>query len=85
MTKLKHNDTKKREFACSMLYLMRNGVDARGECILPKLEIMSSILPLETFLPEHFKIRSKSITEGENLLKIELQHARHADTRRPLR
>jgi hypothetical protein len=74
ISKVKHNDNKRREFTCSMLYLMRSGVDARGECILPHLPIMHDILPLEAFLPEHFNIRSKSITEGENLLKIEIQH-----------
>jgi hypothetical protein len=71
--KILNSDVRRREFACSMLYLMRNGVDCNGECILPKVDIMSGILPLESFLPEFFNIRSKSITEGENLLKIELR------------
>ena len=71
--KILNSDVRRREFACSMLYLMRNGVDCNGECILPKVEIMNYILPLESFLPEFFGIRSKSITEGENLLKIELR------------
>lgn len=74
ITKVLNNDVRKREFICSMLYLMRTGVDCRGECILPKIHIMSLILPLETFLPDNFKVRAKSITEGENLLKIELRH-----------
>lgn len=71
-SKILNSDARRKEFACSMFYLMRNGVDCRGQCILPRMKIMGSILPLETFLPESFRIRSKSITEGENLLKIEL-------------
>lgn len=72
-SKILNSESRKREFACSMLYLMRNGVSCRGECILPKIPIMENLLPLESFLPEEFKIRSKSITEGENLLKIEIR------------
>ncbi len=71
--KLLNSETRRREFACSMLYLMRNGVDCRGECILPRIDMMAAILPLESQLQESFKIRSKSITEGENLLKIEVR------------
>lgn len=73
MQKVFNNETKKREFACSMLYLMRNGVDCRGECILPRISLMKYILPLEAYLQENFSIRSKSITEGENILKLEIK------------
>jgi hypothetical protein len=73
MQKILGNEMRKREFVCSMLYLMRNGVESRGECILPQIGIISNLLPLENFLPLYFKIRPKSITEGENLLKIELR------------
>jgi hypothetical protein len=71
--KLLNSETRRSEFACSMLYLMRNGVDCRGECVLPKIDIITNLLPLESQLQESFRIRSKSITEGENLLKIEVR------------
>eukprot|EP00961_Rhodomonas_salina_P277330 3747689-Rhodomonas_salina.1 len=71
--KLINNDIRRKEFACSMLYLMRSGVVCRGQPILPRLPIIAALLPLEIFLPEHFGIRSKSITEGENLLKMEIR------------
>ena len=74
ISKIKKNDTRRKEFVCSMLYLMRTGVDSRGRAVLPCMHIMHDILPLEIFLPEHFGIRAKSITEGENVLKIEMQH-----------
>ena len=74
VSKIFNSETRKREFTSSMLYLIRSGVECRGECILPKIPIISLLVPLETYLPEFFKIRSKSVTEGENLLKIEIRH-----------
>lgn len=71
--KIINNDTRKREFVCSMLYLSRVGVHMNGEVILPKIEILRLVLPNECFLTSVFKIRAKAITEGENLLKIELR------------
>lgn len=72
-SKLLNSEVRRREFVCSMLYLMRTGVSCSGQCILPQISIISLILPLETFLPEQFNIRAKSITEGENMLKIEIR------------
>ena len=56
-----------REFVCSMLYLMRVGITYQGRQILPRMEALHLILPLQVLLPTVFRIRAKSITEGEVL------------------
>ena len=62
-----------REFICSMLYLMRMGITLRNQTILQKMDILNDLLPLQIFLPSIFKIRAKSITEGENIIKLDIQ------------
>lgn len=62
------NALRYREFVCSMLYLMRVGITFQNRQILPRMEILNSLLPLQVLLPTVFKIRAKSITEGEVLL-----------------
>ena len=52
-----------REFICSMLYLMRTGVTYQSRCILPRIEDLNLLLPLQVFLQKVFRIRSKCITE----------------------
>ena len=65
--------TRGREFICSMLYLMRMGITFRNQNILQKMEILNDLLPLQVFLPTTFNIRAKSITEGENIIKLDIQ------------
>ena len=67
------NQTRGREFICSMLYLMRVGITFQKRQVLPKLEILNSLLPMQALLPTVFKIRAKSITEGENIIKLDLR------------
>ena len=62
-----------REFICSMLYLMRMGITYQNRRLLPKMEILNQILPLQVLLPFVFKIRAKSITEGENIIKLDIR------------
>ncbi len=62
-----------KEFVCSMLYLMRMGITFRNQTILQKVEILNELLPMQVFLPSFFNIRAKSITEGENLIKLDIQ------------
>jgi hypothetical protein len=62
-----------REFICSMLYLMRMGITYQNRRLLPKMEILNQILPLQVLLPLVFKIRAKSITEGENIIKLDIR------------
>lgn len=65
--------TRGKEFVCSMLYLMRMGITFRNQNILQKVEILNELLPMQVFLPSMFNIRAKSITEGENLIKLDIQ------------
>jgi len=68
-----HHSTRGRDFICSMLYLMRMGITFRNQSILQKMDILNQLLPLQIFLPSVFKIRAKSITEGENIIKMDIQ------------
>ncbi len=65
--------TRGKEFVCSMLYLMRMGITFRNQNILQKVEILNDLLPMQVFLPSVFNIRAKSITEGENIIKLDIQ------------
>ena len=67
------NQTRGREFICSMLYLMRMGITYQKRQILPKLEVLNYLLPMQALLPTIFKIRAKSITEGENIIKLDIR------------
>lgn len=64
--------TRGKEFICSMLYLMRMGITFRNQNILQKVEVLNELLPMQVFLPTVFNIRAKSITEGENLIKMDI-------------
>jgi hypothetical protein len=52
-----------------LLYLMRHGIIVKGVVVLPRLQILHDMLPLETHLPHIFKIKGKVITETENIVK----------------
>ena len=65
--------TRGKEFVCSMLYLMRMGITFKNQTILQKVEILNDLLPQQVFLPSIFNIRAKSITEGENIIKLDIQ------------
>lgn len=62
------NASRGRELICSLLYLMRSGVCMRNQTVLQKMEVLNDMLPLQSFLPTVFQIRSKSICEGTPLL-----------------
>jgi len=63
-----------REFICSMLYLMRVGITFQNRQILPRMGKLHRLLPLQVLLPSVFKIRAKSITEGENMVKMDIKN-----------
>jgi len=67
------NSTRNREFIASMLFLMRVGIRFQGRRVLPRMELLHEVLPLQVLLPSIFRIRAKSITEGENLIKLDLK------------
>lgn len=69
---LQHN-TRGKEFVCSMLYLMRMGITFKNQNILQRVDILNELLPMQVFLPSVFNIRAKSITEGENIIKLDIQ------------
>lgn len=74
------NPEKCRLLVVSLLYLMRNGIQKDGKVILPKIPLLFHILPLEIYLPQHFGIPAKSITEGENVVKWELRQTKNTHT-----
>ena len=65
--------TRGREFVCSMLYLMRVGITYHDRCLLQRVDALHALLPLQVFLPTVFGIRAKSITEGENIIKLDIR------------
>ena len=73
VTKQMQNSARCREFICSLLYLMRMGITYQNRQLLPKMELLNHLLPLQVLLPVVFKIRAKSITEGENIIKLDIR------------
>jgi len=67
------NVGRRREFICSMLYLMRMGITYQNRQLLPKIDMLHEYLPMQVLLPVVFKIRAKSITEGENIIKLDIR------------
>jgi phosphoribosyl-dephospho-CoA transferase len=67
------NYARGREFIASMLYLMRMGITFQKRQILPKMTVLNALLPIQALLPSVFKIRAKSITEGENIIKLDIR------------
>ena len=51
---MKHG-VRAREFICSMLYLMRTGITYQRRCILPRVEDLNALLPLQVFLYRVFR------------------------------
>ncbi len=48
-------------------------LNEQGRQILPRMDVLHQLLPLQVLLPQVFKIRAKSITEGENLVKLDMK------------
>jgi hypothetical protein len=67
------NALRYRDFVASLLYLCRVGVSFQGRQVLPRIDVLHHLLPLQVLLPSIFHIRSKAITEGENLIKLDLK------------
>jgi len=49
------------------------GITYQKRQLLPKMEELNEYLPMQVFLPLVFKIRAKSITEGENIIKLDIR------------
>lgn len=54
-----------------LLYLMRSGLVVHGTFILPRVQALQRMLPLESYLHPYFGIRCNSVTEIENLIKMQ--------------
>jgi hypothetical protein len=57
-----------------LLYLLRRGVVVHNVTVLPKMTELRAVLPLEQHLVTIFNIRSKIITEAENVIKFNLRN-----------
>jgi hypothetical protein len=56
-----------------LLYLMRSGLVIGNMSILPKVQLLETLLPTENNLFAFFGIKCKTITETENLVKLQLR------------
>jgi hypothetical protein len=52
---------------------MRNGIVMHGIVVLPRLDGLNAVLPIESHLQSIFLIKGKCITETENIVKIVLR------------
>jgi len=52
-----------------LVYLLRSGVTHNAKVVLPRIEELSALLPLEAHLKAFFGVTPSSITETENRLK----------------
>lgn len=56
-----------------LLYLMRSGLVLHGTTILPCIQDLNRLLPLESYLYPCFQIKCKTITEVENVVKMHIR------------
>lgn len=76
------SQTRRQTLVVGLLYLMRSGLTVHDTCLLPRLAALQELLPLESYLPQHFEIKCKSITEVENLVKMQLRVLTSRETAR---
>lgn len=62
-----------RSITVGLLYLMRSGIEFQGVVVLPRCKELQAVLPMETYLEPNYSIRTKVITEVENLVKFTLK------------
>lgn len=67
------NFLKKHILIVGLLYLMRSGLSIFDMGILPKIDMLKSLLPIENNLMQFFQIKCKFITETENVVKLQLR------------
>lgn len=61
------------DIVVGLLFLMRTGISAHGVCVLPRLALLTSMLPVENMLPKTFGMSSKTITDIENKYKMHMR------------
>lgn len=70
--------TKMEVLVTGLLYLMRSGLNMQGVVLLPSVPVLHVLLPHESSLQPFFGMKSKCITEVENVVKV---HLRGLDSR----
>eukprot|EP00961_Rhodomonas_salina_P296158 3936105-Rhodomonas_salina.4 len=70
-TALSH--TRRETMVVGILYLMQSGLLAHNTYVLPRIPELRELLPLESYLYPYFAIKCKSITEIENLVKMQIR------------
>lgn len=72
---LKSNTTETRIFTLTigLLYMMREGITCNDSVLLPQMYILSRVLPLENAMPKLFNMRTKIVTETENITKMAIR------------
>lgn len=69
------SDPKLRGVTVGLLYQMRHGVVVHGLVVLPRCAVLAQTLPMENYLESVFGVKSKCITETENMVKDVLRSA----------
>jgi len=64
------NSDKIKNLIVSMLYICRDGISYNNKMYLPKIPLLSHILPLELSLAKCFDTQPKIVTDGENTIKM---------------
>ena len=59
-----------KQIVFGLVYLLRTGVTNDGAVILPMMQDLCSVLPLEAHLKSFFRVNPSSITDTENRLKF---------------
>lgn len=77
-------ENKLRSTCVGLLYLMRYGITMHGFVVLHQEPVLRRILPMESLLQPVFNIRSKTVTEVENTVKIVLRAIDRSDLARVL-
>jgi hypothetical protein len=65
--------TKNDYVVTGLLYLMRAGLNVHSVTLLPSCPALHYLLPLESCLLHFFGIKSKCVTEIENMVKVNIR------------
>lgn len=66
-------EAKLRTTVVGLLYMIRQGIIVHELVVLPRLQCLETLLPLENHLEPFFGVKAKCITETENVVKIILR------------
>jgi hypothetical protein len=66
-------DTKLFPNIVGLLYVMRQGITSNNTALLSRVQILNHILPQENYIKHIFNVRSRVITETENMVKMAMR------------